>query len=71
MSDAYGDKRLHLAAYAAPAWPTPPFNRRPALLALLSATALGALDEGIQSFFPYRQADLLDLWPISRRRVRQ
>lgn len=72
MSDAYGDKRLHLAAYATlTCLAYASFNRRPALLALLSATALGALDEGIQSFFPYRQADLLDLWPISRRRVRQ
>ena len=62
MSDAYGDKRLHLAAYATlTCLAYASFNRRPALLAFLSATALGALDEGIQSFFPYRQADLLDL----------
>lgn len=62
MSDAFGDKRLHLAAYA---FLTSliyfSVNRRPALVALLGATALGALDEAIQSFFPYRQADLLDL----------
>ena len=29
--------------------------------ALATVTALGALDETIQSFFAYRQADLLDL----------
>ena len=62
MSNAFGDKRLHLAAYA--------FltmliyfsvNRRPGLTALLGVAALGALDETIQSIFPYRQADLVDL----------
>ncbi|CAB3952704.1 hypothetical protein LMG6001_03033 [Achromobacter insolitus] len=62
MSDAFGDKRLHLAAYA---FLTTliyfSVNRRPALTALLGVAALGALDEAIQSFVPYRQADLLDL----------
>ena len=43
MSDAYGDKRLHLAAYATlTCLAYASFNRRPALLAFLSATALGA-----------------------------
>nr|WP_254595361.1 VanZ family protein [Achromobacter mucicolens] len=62
MSDAFGDKRLHLAAYAClTALIYLSVNRRPALVAMLAVTALGALDESIQSFFPYRQADLLDL----------
>ena len=59
MSDAFGDKRLHLAAYAClTALIYLSVNRRPALVAMLAVTALGALDESIQSFFPYRQADL-------------
>ncbi len=62
MSDAFGDKRLHLAAYA---FLTTliyfSVNRRPALTALVVVASLGALDEAIQSLFPYRQADLLDL----------
>ncbi|WMD23874.1 VanZ family protein [Achromobacter seleniivolatilans] len=62
MSDAFGDKRLHLAAYAfLTALIYVSVNRRPALVAMLAVTALGALDESIQSFFPYRQAELLDL----------
>ncbi len=62
MSDAFGDKRLHLAAYA---FLTTliyfSVNRRPALTALVAIAMLGALDEAIQSLFPYRQAELLDL----------
>lgn len=62
MSDAFGDKRLHLAAYTfLTALIYFSVNRRPALTALLAVAALGALDEAIQSFFPYRQAELLDL----------
>lgn len=62
MSDAFGDKRLHLLAYAfLTALIYLSVNRRPALVAMLTITALGALDESIQSFFPYRQAELLDL----------
>ncbi|MNT35798.1 VanZ like family protein [compost metagenome] len=62
MSDAFGDKRLHLAAYAfLTGLIYVSVNRRPALVAMLAATAMGALDESIQSFFPYRQAELLDL----------
>ena len=62
MSDAFGDKRLHLAAYA---FLTTliyfSVNRRPALTALVAIAMLGALDEAIQPLFPYRQAELLDL----------
>lgn len=62
MSDTFGDKRLHLAAYAIlTALIYLSANRRPALTAMLAVTALGALDESIQSLFPYRQAELLDL----------
>lgn len=62
MSDAFGDKRLHLLAYAfLTGLIYLSVNRRPALVAMLAVTALGALDESIQSFFPYRQAELLDL----------
>jgi VanZ family protein len=62
MSDAFGDKRLHLAAYAfLTGLVYVSVNRRPALVAMLAATAMGALDESIQSLFPYRQAELLDL----------
>lgn len=62
MSDAFGDKRLHLLAYAfLTGLIYLSVNRRPALVAMLTVTALGALDESIQSFFPYRQAELLDL----------
>ena len=41
MSDAYGDKRLHLAAYATLTCLAyaASFNRRPALLAFLPANA--------------------------------
>ncbi|MFY4258363.1 VanZ family protein [Achromobacter xylosoxidans] len=62
MSDAFGDKRLHLAAYAfLTVLIYLSVQRRPGLTALLAVSALGALDEGIQSFFAYRQAELLDL----------
>ena len=62
MSDAFGDKRLHLAAYAfLTGLIYVSVNRRPALVAMLAATALGAVDESIQSLFPYREAELLDL----------
>ncbi|MCW0206749.1 hypothetical protein AVE30378_01125 [Achromobacter veterisilvae] len=62
MSDAFGDKRLHLAAYAfLTGLIYLSVNRRPGLTALLAVSALGALDESIQSLFPYRQADFLDL----------
>ena len=62
MSDAFGDKRLHLLAYAVlTALVYLSVNRRPALVAMLAATAMGAMDESIQSFFPYRQVELLDL----------
>ncbi|MBQ2646969.1 MAG: VanZ family protein [Achromobacter sp.] len=62
MSATFGDKRLHLAAYAfLTALIYASVRRRPALTALAIVTALGALDETIQSFFAYRQADLLDL----------
>lgn len=62
MSDAFGDKRLHLVAYAVlTGLIYLSVNRRPALVALLAVTALGVVDETIQSLFPYRQAELLDL----------
>jgi len=62
MSDAFGDKRLHLAAYAfLSGLIYASVNRRPVLVSLLVIAALGALDESIQSLFPYRQAELLDL----------
>lgn len=61
MSDAFGDKRLHLAAYAfLTVLVYLSVQRRPGLTALLAVSALGALDEGIQ-LFAYRQAELLDL----------
>ncbi|WP_313622653.1 VanZ family protein [Achromobacter sp.] len=62
MSDAFGDKRLHLAAYAfLTGLIYISVNRRPALVAMLAVTALGLVDESIQSLFPYREAELLDL----------
>lgn len=62
MSDVFGDKRLHLVAYAVlTGLIYLSVNRRPALVALLAVTALGVVDETIQSLFPYRQAELLDL----------
>ncbi|MBB1628809.1 hypothetical protein A9974_26565 [Achromobacter sp. UMC71] len=62
MSATFGDKRLHLAAYACLTLLVyASVRRRPGLTALLAVTVLGALDEWIQSFFAYRQADLLDL----------
>jgi len=62
MSDAFGDKRLHLVAYAVlTGLIYLSVNRRPALVALLAVPALGVVDETIQSLFPYRQAELLDL----------
>ncbi|SIT28634.1 VanZ family protein [Achromobacter sp. MFA1 R4] len=62
MSDAFGDKRLHLAAYAfLTGLIYVSVNRRPALVAMLAVTTLGVVDETIQSLFPYREAELLDL----------
>lgn len=62
MSDAFGDKRLHLAAYSLLAGLVyASVNRRPALVAMLTVAILGMVDESIQSLFPYREAELLDL----------
>jgi VanZ family protein len=62
MSDTFGDKCLHLTAYAVlTALIYASVQRRPGLTALLVVAVLGGLDEWIQSFFAYRQAELLDL----------
>lgn len=64
LSDATDDKLLHFCAYGVMSWLI--FNGvrgvmlSRALRTLLLLAALGALDETIQSFIPYRTASVLD-----------
>ncbi|MGO4154123.1 VanZ family protein [Cupriavidus sp. YAF13] len=62
MSQEYGDKNLHLVAYACIAGAIHlSFTRYRAATTLTGIALLGGLDEFIQSFFPYRSSDLADL----------
>lgn len=62
MSQEYGDKNLHLVAYACLAGAIHlSFTRYRAAITLAGIALLGGLDELIQSFFPYRSSDLTDL----------
>lgn len=62
LSASVGDKFLHFAAYSFLSFLIyMSVARRPGLTTLIAIGALGLVDEGIQSLFPYRQADLLDL----------
>ena len=64
LSDRYGDKLLHMSAYAFMAMLC--FHAlvaRPLLRAVLTVAAislLGLIDESIQSLLPYRNASLAD-----------
>ncbi len=62
LSASVGDKFLHFGAYSILSTLIyVSVARRRGLTTLLTISALGLVDEGIQSLFPYRQADLLDL----------
>jgi len=61
-SNEFGDKILHLVAYACVAGTIfLSFSRHQSAITLISVALLGSLDELIQSLFPYRSADLTDL----------
>ena len=64
LSAQFGDKSLHVAAYAvmgvlANQSISGPRTAR-ALASLIFVASLGLLDESIQSFLPYRNASLID-----------
>ena len=64
LSDQFGDKPLHLIAYAGfsvlcyRAWLAP--RRQRIMLTLVMIALLGLIDEGIQAALPYRNASLVD-----------
>ena len=64
LSDQFGDKTLHLAAYTVlgalcyRSWIAPWAQR--VMLTLLVIAVLGLLDESIQFTLPYRSASLID-----------
>ena len=64
LSDAVGDKLLHLGAYSfltcALFGGMRGTTTSRALRSLIAIGVLGALDEAIQSFMPYRNANLSD-----------
>ncbi len=62
MSREFGDKLLHFAAYGCLAGAIYlSFTRYRAVITLAGIALLGGLDELIQSLFPYRSSDLMDL----------
>jgi VanZ family protein len=62
LNREFGDKLLHLIAYACLAGAIfLAFSRHRAAITLASVALLGGLDEFIQSFFPYRSSNLADL----------
>lgn len=62
MSQAFGDKHLHFAAYGCmAALLYMSFNRHAFWAGWMGTLVLGIVDETIQSFVPYRSASLLDL----------
>ena len=64
LSDQFGDKPLHLIAYAGfsvlcyRAWLAP--RRQRIMLTLVMIALLGLIDEGIQAALPYRNASVVD-----------
>ncbi|WP_455281698.1 VanZ family protein [Cupriavidus necator] len=62
LNREYGDKLMHLCAYACLAGTIfLAFSRYRAVITLASVAILGSLDEIIQGFFPYRSSNLADL----------
>lgn len=62
LNREYGDKLMHLCAYACLAGAIfLAFSRYRAVITLASVAMLGGLDEIIQGFFPYRSSNLADL----------
>ncbi|KWR90407.1 VanZ family protein [Cupriavidus sp. IDO] len=62
LNREYGDKLMHLCAYACLAGAIfLAFSRHRAVITLASVAMLGSLDEIIQGFFPYRSSNLADL----------
>ncbi|MCY1253767.1 hypothetical protein D9M68_148740 [compost metagenome] len=62
LNQEYGDKLMHLCAYACLAGTIfLPFSRHRAVITLACVAMLGSLDEIIQGFFPYRSSNLTDL----------
>ncbi|RWA51774.1 hypothetical protein AU476_20810 [Cupriavidus sp. UYMSc13B] len=62
LNREYGDKLMHLCAYACLAGAIfLAFSRHRAVITLASVAMLGSLDEIIQGFFPYRSSNLTDL----------
>lgn len=62
LNREYGDKLMHLCAYACLAGTIfLAFSRHRAVITLASVAILGSLDEIIQGFFPYRSSNLADL----------
>ncbi|WP_454726774.1 MULTISPECIES: VanZ family protein [Cupriavidus] len=62
LNQAFGDKLMHLSAYACLSGAIClAVSRHKAAITLASIAVLGGLDEVIQSFFPYRSSDLADL----------
>jgi VanZ family protein len=64
LSSGVGDKTLHLLAYGFMTFlcfhSIKASRRGQSLISLLIMSLLGLLDEGLQSFLPYRNASLLD-----------
>jgi VanZ family protein len=64
LSERFGDKSLHLLAYAGFSvicfriWIAP--RRQRIILTIVMIAVLGLIDEGIQAALPYRNASLLD-----------
>jgi VanZ family protein len=64
LSERFGDKSLHLLAYAGFSvicfriWIAP--RRQRIMLTIVMIALLGLIDEGIQAALPYRNASLLD-----------
>jgi VanZ family protein len=64
LSERFGDKSLHLLAYAGFSvicfriWIAP--RRQRIMLTIVMIAFLGLIDEGIQTALPYRNASLLD-----------
>lgn len=62
LNREFGDKLMHLVAYACLAGVIfLSISRHRAAITLASVALLGSLDEIVQSFFPYRSSSLADL----------
>lgn len=62
LNQEYGDKLLHLGAYASLAGAIfLAFSRHQVAITLAGVAVLGSLDEIVQGFFSYRSSDIADL----------